>query len=30
MENTMILYQKLWNFDFIWEKKIWFYSEIYI
>ena len=21
MENTMILYQKLWNFDFIWEKK---------
>ena len=27
MEKTMVLYQKLWNFDLPW-KKLWYYSTL--
>ena len=28
MEKTMVLYQKLWNFDLLW-KKLWYYGKKY-
>ena len=28
MEKTMVLFQKLWNFDLLW-KKLWYYGKNY-